>query len=106
MIERFNQKFPTDEDITREATQEFVDANFGPEGMEMEECDLTDWTEDPERLKSIQDVKLREFALSLNGIWRRLCRQIKPEIAANEDFYSLIYVPNKFIVPGGRFREW
>ena len=34
-----------------------------------------------------------------------LGRKIKTEVADNPDQYSLIYLPNPVIVPGGRFRE-
>jgi neutral trehalase len=105
VIERFEQRFPTDKNITREALQDFVESNFGTEGTELEECELTDWTERPKLLSDIKDPKLKDFAFALNGIWRRLCRQMKLEVKENEDHHSLIYVPNKFVVPGGRFRE-
>ena len=34
-----------------------------------------------------------------------LLSQIKAEVEENPDQYSLIYMENPFIVPGGRFRE-
>ncbi|KAI6192146.1 Trehalase [Aphelenchoides bicaudatus] len=107
IITAFESQFPTDDDITRDAINEFVETNFVKDsGKEMEECDLPDWTEKPELLVGIKDDKLREFALSVNGIWKRLCRRFKKEVAENPDRFSLIYVPGKFIVPGGRFREY
>jgi hypothetical protein len=36
VIERFEQQFTTDKDITRENIQQFVDQNFGKEGMELD----------------------------------------------------------------------
>lgn len=67
-------------------------------------CNLTDWTEKPPKLAEIRDPVLREFAFSINRIWRDLCRRVKPEVSTSEDLHSLISVPHAFIVPGGRFR--
>jgi neutral trehalase len=55
-------------------------------------------------LTEIADPTLQEFALNLNKIWKVLCRQINETFSKEQEQHSLIYVPNKFIVPGGRFR--
>lgn len=34
-----------------------------------------------------------------------LCVVILDDVRDNPDLYSIVYVPNPFIVPGGRFRE-
>lgn len=57
-------------------------------------------------MATIADPKLREWAYKLNGIWKQLCRKIDPAIEQHTSRYSLLYVPNSFIVPGGRFREF
>uniref|UniRef100_A0A914S819 Trehalase n=1 Tax=Parascaris equorum TaxID=6256 RepID=A0A914S819_PAREQ len=54
-------------------------------------CELVDWQKEPEQLLSIEDPDLRQFALQVVEHPRR---------------HSLIYVPNEFVVPGGRFREF
>lgn len=36
IIERFEQTFPEDENITRDALNTFIDANFGEAGTELE----------------------------------------------------------------------
>jgi len=59
----------------------------------------------PPALNVIQDQKLLEFALDLNVKWKQLGRQIKQKVKDAEDRYSLIYLPQPFIIPGGRFRE-
>lgn len=43
-------------------------------------CDLVDWEEQPEKLLSIADPQLRQFALNVNSIWKSLCRTIKKEV--------------------------
>ncbi|CAG9530312.1 unnamed protein product [Cercopithifilaria johnstoni] len=103
----FKKKFPRN--ITandREAIRQFIDENFDEEGHELEKCDLVDWEEQPEKLLSIADPQLRQFALNVNLIWKSLCRTIKKEVMKYPERHSLLYVPHEFIVPGGRFREF
>uniref|UniRef100_A0A914RVP5 Trehalase n=1 Tax=Parascaris equorum TaxID=6256 RepID=A0A914RVP5_PAREQ len=80
---------------------------------------MSDWVDDPEYLISIDDNEMRRFALEIHALWKKLCRTIKNEIgfyvSVGNTFvvqvkeypqrYSLLYVPNEFIIPGGRFRE-
>ncbi|KAI6204877.1 hypothetical protein M3Y94_00728100 [Aphelenchoides besseyi] len=106
ILRSFDDNFPSDDNITRDLLSEFVEANFGLAGQEFDECELTDWTEHPRKLQMIRDPNIRNYAYALNGIWRRLCRQMTKEVGDNQEFHSLIYVPEKFIVPGGRFREF
>ncbi|KAH7718594.1 Trehalase family protein, partial [Aphelenchoides avenae] len=49
---------------------------------------------------------MRQWALDLNNIWRSLCRQVDKKVLSNPERHSLIYVPEPFVVPGGRFREF
>lgn len=65
-----------------------------------------DWIEEPKFLSTINDTNLRKFGQDLHNFWEELGRKIRPEIDENPDKYSLIYVPNGVIVPGGRFREF
>uniref|UniRef100_A0A914ZJK5 Trehalase n=1 Tax=Parascaris univalens TaxID=6257 RepID=A0A914ZJK5_PARUN len=103
----FKDQFPgTITSNDREAVREFVNANFNEEGHELEECELVDWQKEPEQLLSIEDPDLRQFALQVNLIWKKLCRTIKKEVVEHPRRHSLIYVPNEFVVPGGRFREF
>ncbi|KAJ8949090.1 hypothetical protein NQ318_016994 [Aromia moschata] len=90
---------PTDEEV-----QQFVEDNFDSEG-ELEDWTPTDYKSNPEFLKKISDIVVRDFARSLVSIWPTLGRRVKEEVKANPDRHSLISVPNGFIVPGGRFRE-
>ncbi|KAK6114320.1 Trehalase family protein [Brugia pahangi] len=103
----FKKKFPRDITVNdREAIRQFIDENFDEEGHELEKCELVDWEEQPEKLLSITDPQLRQFALNVNLIWKSLCRTIKKEVMKYPERHSLLYVPYEFIVPGGRFREF
>lgn len=100
LMNRTNQS-PSPADIGR-----FVGETFDPAGSEFEEWDPADWRSSPSFLKKIADPELRKFASDLNDIWKMLGRKMKDDVRINEDHYSIIYVPNPVIVPGGRFREF
>ncbi|XP_031774563.1 trehalase [Apis florea] len=91
---------------TRHQIERFVNDTFDPEGSEFEEWDPDDWTFRPKFLSRILDDDLRNFASDLNSIWKMLGRKMKDDVRVNEELYSIIYVPNPVIVPGGRFREF
>uniref|UniRef100_A0A914WWR6 Trehalase n=1 Tax=Plectus sambesii TaxID=2011161 RepID=A0A914WWR6_9BILA len=106
-IMAFDQQFPPNEPITDKAKlQTFLDDYFRPPGSELQNCTPTDWIPYPPKLTAIVDPDLRAWALELNAIWKDLCRQIDTRIRDDHEKYSLIYVPEPFIVPGGRFREF
>uniref|UniRef100_A0A915Q193 Trehalase n=1 Tax=Setaria digitata TaxID=48799 RepID=A0A915Q193_9BILA len=92
------------QNINHTALRTFVDEYFEPLENELEKCQLEDWIEKPPKLMMIQDLVLRDWALKLNAIWKSLCRKMKTN--ENPNRTSLIYVPEEFIVPGGRFREF
>lgn len=41
----------------------------------------------------------------LNRSWCTLARKVKDDVRTRPDMYSMIWVPNGFIIPGGRFKE-
>ncbi|CAG9855039.1 unnamed protein product [Phyllotreta striolata] len=91
---------------TRNQVSEFLKANFEPAGTEFEEWNPSDWVSNPKFLARIKDQKFRLWAKELNDIWKILGRKIKADIKENVQYYSIIWVPNPVIVPGGRFREF
>ncbi|CAH2038007.1 unnamed protein product, partial [Iphiclides podalirius] len=64
-----------------------------------------DFDPEPPILNRIADPKLRLFAKHVIGLWAKLGRKVNPNIMLHPGQYSFIYVPNGFIVPGGRFKE-
>lgn len=100
MMNRTNA-LPTKADI-----QEFVNQNFDPEGSEFEDWQPNDWKDSPLFLQKIKDPLLHQWASELNRLWLQLGRKMKDEVKNNQDLYSIIYVDNPVIVPGGRFREF
>lgn len=85
---------------------EFINSNFESAGQEFEEWMPTDWVDSPKFLGSIRDPIFQQWGSEINQIWKQLGRQMKPEIKENNQQYSIIWVPNPVIVPGGRFREF
>ena len=69
----------------------------------MEEWQPSDWQENPPMIMKISDPTLQSFALSINQIWLQLGKQIKSEVADQPDRFSILDVPNPFIVPGPFF---
>ncbi|XP_058050092.1 trehalase isoform X2 [Ahaetulla prasina] len=93
-------------DLSKLQLAQFVEAHFFPPGQELESWMPPDWTDSIPLFKRISDEKLRTWAWVLNAKWKQLGRQVNPDVQTSPWRYSLIYVPNPVIVPGGRFREY
>lgn len=89
---------------THEQLEKFVQNNF-EDGKELEEWVPSDFKPEPAFLKRIKDEKLRKFAGEIVALWKILARRIKPEVFEHPELYSIIPMPNGFIIPGGRFKE-
>uniref|UniRef100_A0A2S2PC56 Trehalase n=1 Tax=Schizaphis graminum TaxID=13262 RepID=A0A2S2PC56_SCHGA len=83
----------------------FIQNHFDNSTNEFEEWKPTDWNLRPKFINEIKDEKLQLWAIELNSIWKQLGRKIKDDVRLNPERYSIVYVPNPIIVPGGRFRE-
>jgi len=83
----------------------FVREHFESENNEFEAWMPSDWTESPAFIGNIKDGHLKRWANDINKIWTTLGRKIKDAVRLNPEQYSIIYVPNPLIIPGGRFRE-
>lgn len=86
--------------------EHFVNETFEQAGSEFTNFDPQDWVAEPSFLKKVRDPKLRKFGFDLNRVWKLLGRKMKDDVRINSDLYSIIYVENPVIVPGGRFREF
>ncbi|KAJ8983512.1 hypothetical protein NQ317_012003 [Molorchus minor] len=100
-MKNFTEKKPS-----RTEVEGFVNEYFEPAGQEFEEWNPDDWTAHPQFVNSIKDVQFKEWGLKLNSIWKILGRKMKEDVKQHQDLYSIIWVPNPVIVPGGRFREF
>ena len=43
--------------------------------------------------------------IDANQIWGRLTRHVAPAVVQHPELYTLLPVPNSFVIPGARFRE-
>ncbi|GMT02889.1 hypothetical protein PENTCL1PPCAC_25063, partial [Pristionchus entomophagus] len=102
----FDSRFPPNDEIDPEQLRAFVEQHFEQEGHELEKCEVSDWNPQPQAFNDIKDGEMRKFADELNKIWKELCRKIHPMVSNDPERFSLIDVPNNFIAPGGRFREF
>lgn len=41
---------------------------------------MEDWSDEPEYLVAIEDQELRQFALEIHALWKKLCHIVKPEV--------------------------
>ncbi|XP_017044763.1 uncharacterized protein LOC108090540 [Drosophila ficusphila] len=84
----------------------FVEKHFNEPGSELEPWYPPDWKAQPSFLGKICDPEIKKFGSDVNGIWKHLGRRVKEEVKENPDHYSIIYVPNPFIVPSSECREY
>lgn len=94
----------TNNEPTQDQIKQFVSDNF-EQGNELEDWSPSDFVAEPEFLKNIRDKDLRAFGKDVVALWDFLARKVKPEVAENPSQYSLMPLPNGFIIPGGRFKE-
>lgn len=90
---------------SKDQIKDFVCNNF-EEGDELVDWTPTDWQENPLLLNKIIDPDFKRWAKGLNHRWKDLARQVNPNVTKNPELYSFIPVPNGFVIPGGRFREY
>lgn len=81
--------------------KQFVQEHFDDEGQELEPWVPEDWTPEPEFIANLHKPALRNLAKRIAKLWRDLSRKIKDDVKDNSSLYSIIYVPNGFVVPGG-----
>lgn len=96
----------TNNNPDKNQVQIFVNETFDKAGQEFEDWVPKDWTAHPKFLDEINDEQLRNWMYNLNSIWKDLGRQMKKSVQKEQELYSIIWVPNPVIVPGGRFREF
>lgn len=89
---------------TLQQIKQFLVENF-EEGDELQDWVPPDFVAKPQFLSTIVDPSLRSFAGDIVQLWKTLARKVKPDVTQNPKQYSLMPLPNGFIIPGGRFKE-
>ncbi|XP_066246695.1 trehalase-like [Euwallacea similis] len=100
-----NLLLATNNSPTRKDIQNFVKENFN-DNDELQDWEPEDFNPNPEFLDRIESKEIRQFAADVVNIWLSLGRKIADSVFENPNRHSLIAVPNGFIIPGGRFREF
>jgi len=95
----YNNSVPPSAEVLK-----FVGDNF-EDGDELVSWIPTDLTENPSIVDRIEDKNYKQWAKALNSEWKSLARKIKDDVRVHPDKYSLLWVPNGFIIPGGTFKE-
>lgn len=90
--------------IPNSELQKFIDENL-EDGDELEDWNPPDFTDNPMIVNRIKDQNYKQWAFGLNHVWKTLARKVKDDVKEHPDKYSLLWVPNGFVIPGGRFRE-
>eukprot|EP01064_Diplonema_japonicum_P010609 TRINITY_DN17841_c0_g1_i1.p1 TRINITY_DN17841_c0_g1~~TRINITY_DN17841_c0_g1_i1.p1 ORF type:complete len:622 (+),score=112.63 TRINITY_DN17841_c0_g1_i1:99-1964(+) len=87
------------------ALKALLSRNFLPAGWDVHPYTPPDWNPNPAFLDNIADPAMRSFALSVHRIWKDLSK-VYDHKGLCPECYSSVPLPNAFIVPGGRFREF
>ena len=70
---------------------------------ELEQWTPADWVEDPQF--RVASPEARQLCYKLNDLWKLLGRKVNKTVLDNQEKFSLVFLPNPVVVPGGRFRE-
>jgi len=84
--------------------KKFIDENL-ENSDELEKWLPSDFKDHPSIVGRVKDPTYKQWACKLNNVWHHLARKVNEDVKTNQDRYSLIYSPNGFIIPGGRFTE-
>ncbi|XP_015838405.2 trehalase [Tribolium castaneum] len=104
-LENFHRFIKTTNKPNRKEIKRFVNENF-KHFQEFDDWTPPDFRPNPDFLNRIRDPEIRDFAHEVVQIWPKLSRKIKREVLESAELFSLLPVPNGFVVPGGRFREF
>ncbi|KZT28701.1 glycoside hydrolase family 37 protein [Neolentinus lepideus HHB14362 ss-1] len=101
----FNGSSVTEGDIVN-----FVDNDFGGEGLELEALTLSNFNANPAFLQNVSDPLLRAWSQTVHGYWTQLIRGTNQSVVCAEGpggqcESSFIPLNHTFVIPGGRFRE-
>lgn len=90
---------------SNEEIKAFVEENFGDSGWELVPVNSNDLDTDPSYIDTLQNEELIRLAKEIQELWFDLGKQVRPQVKSLGKRTSLLYVPNMFVIPGGRFKE-
>ena len=92
-------KVPSNEKIKM-----FVEKHFGKSGWELEDYVPEDLCSTPSYIQLLKHKGLVSLAVQIQELWRDLGMKIKKDVKVNRTRTSMLYIPNVFVIPGGRFK--
>lgn len=98
--ETFGCQRPPNDELTKFVAEYFED------GDELDDWRPPDFCDCPAILDCIADEKFNEWARHLNTVWLRLARRVKDDVKNCPNAYSLLYVPNGFILSSDAHKEY
>ncbi|KXN69246.1 glycoside hydrolase family 37 protein [Conidiobolus coronatus NRRL 28638] len=92
---------------TKEQLQKFVDDHFNSPAFELTQYNITEYNPNPKFLDAVSDPGVKGFAKKINGFWSSLVLEDSSKSKLCDGCVtSLLPIPDPFVVPGGRFREF
>ncbi|KAL4421491.1 hypothetical protein ABPG75_010782 [Micractinium tetrahymenae] len=100
------QPLPSDLQQRNQTLIAFLDKWLLPVGQSLLPSSIN-FTEQPMPawFEELAAPEAQDWVATLFEIWGRLTREAPPSVAMNPELYTLLSVPNPFVVPGARFRE-
>ncbi|XP_065203183.1 trehalase-like [Planococcus citri] len=101
----------TNNHLCKDELNKFIHDNFQNGSVDLKsDVTLPDFNENPPILQQVKTPEFHEWLEYMNLFWRNLSRKLSDGIEKEEKsietrLSSYIYVPNTFIVAGGRFDE-
>lgn len=87
--------------VTNETLQSFLAEYFGEPGSELVVHHAADFTKRPVGfLPKVHNPEALKWAHDVHEIWLNLSREVKPDVGAYPDQYTMIPIPNPFVIPG------
>ena len=90
--------------VSNEELLAFVSKYFGPSGWELEPCSPPDLKLNPHYLENFKHPGLKKLAEEIQEVWQLLGKKVNPEVTNMKMRTTMLYIPNIFVIPGGRFK--
>jgi len=84
---------------------DFISKHFGESGWELAEATPKDLLGHPTYLKGIKHKGLKNLGEEIQKLWVELGKVVRPQVKQYPTRTSMLYIPNVFVIPGGRFKE-
>lgn len=88
--------------VTQSQVADFVDNDFGGEGLELQPLALPSFNQNPAFLNNVTDPLVKSWTAAVHGFWTQLIRGTNETTLCNgtECESSLIPLNHTFVVPG------